>query len=169
MVAVWKRSECCHSGARCCLASNRHQAVMSSQTRWAWRDDDDDGCACMPRVTCRTTEASSLRDACSAELGSGVSSRAGELNIHLPDQGGVHADGAALQHGDPHRPLHPREAAPSPAVALQGARCCATCPSRYRGVAQSWISHTGYSMLTKMQLNAWKTALAFTRVNAARI
>ena len=35
-------------------------------------------------------------------------------------QGGVHADGAALQHGDAHRPVHPREAAPRPAAALQG-------------------------------------------------
>ncbi len=54
------------------------------------------------------------------------------VNIRLPAQGGVHADGAALQHGHSHRPVHPREAAPRPAVALQGARSCATCPPSIR-------------------------------------
>lgn len=35
-------------------------------------------------------------------------------------QGAVHAHGAALQHGDAHRAVHPGEAAARPAAALQG-------------------------------------------------
>jgi hypothetical protein len=35
-------------------------------------------------------------------------------------QGAVHAHGAALQHGDAHRAVHPREAAARPAAAVQG-------------------------------------------------
>ena len=54
----------------------------------------------------------------------------------LRAQGGVHADRAALQHGDAHRPVHPREAAARAAVALQGVICkrsshdaCSAAPS----------------------------------------